>query len=121
PDHVRGDLGRLRQILINLIGNAIKFTHEGEVVTTVDVAERRGDEVMLHFAVRDTGVGIPDDKQHLVFEAFRQADTSTTREFGGTGLGLAISAALVEMMGGRIWVESASGKGSTFHFTVRVA
>jgi signal transduction histidine kinase/DNA-binding response OmpR family regulator len=121
PEHVRGDLGRLRQVLINLIGNAIKFTHEGEVVTTVDVAERRDAEATLHFAVRDTGVGIPEDKQHLVFEAFRQADTSTTREFGGTGLGLAISAALVKMMGGRMWVESRPGKGSTFHFTARLA
>jgi signal transduction histidine kinase/DNA-binding response OmpR family regulator/HPt (histidine-containing phosphotransfer) domain-containing protein len=121
PEHVRGDLGRLRQVLINLIGNAIKFTHDGEVVTTVEVAERQGREVLLHFAVRDTGVGIPEEKQHLVFEAFRQADASTTREFGGTGLGLAISAALVNMMGGRIWVASNPGKGTTFHFTVRLA
>ncbi len=120
PEYVRGDLGRLRQIIINLVGNAIKFTHAGEVVVTVDVAERRDRAVELHFAVRDTGIGIPAEKQQAVFEAFRQADTSTTREFGGTGLGLAISAALVEMMGGRIWLESHAGKGSTFHFTARL-
>ncbi len=120
PEYVRGDLGRLRQIIINLVGNAIKFTHAGEVVMTVDVAERFEHAVKLHFAVRDTGIGIPTEKQAAVFEAFRQADTSTTREFGGTGLGLAISAALVEMMGGRIWLESTAGKGSTFHFTACV-
>jgi signal transduction histidine kinase/DNA-binding response OmpR family regulator len=116
PPAVHGDLGRLRQIIINLVGNAIKFTERGEVSLRVSVEPGATSDV-LHFAVRDTGIGIPADKQRMIFEAFRQADTSTTRQFGGTGLGLAISTALVEMMQGRIWVESDGVSGSTFHFT----
>jgi signal transduction histidine kinase/ligand-binding sensor domain-containing protein/DNA-binding NarL/FixJ family response regulator len=117
PDALVGDHGRLGQILINLVSNAIKFTRAGGVTVTVG-AERMPDDdlVTVHFAVADTGIGIPADKQALIFEPFRQADGSTTREFGGTGLGLAICRTLVEIFGGRIWVESA-GPGSTFHFT----
>ncbi|HEY5132867.1 MAG TPA: PAS domain S-box protein, partial [Candidatus Krumholzibacteriaceae bacterium] len=119
PDDVTGDPARLRQILINLIGNAIKFTGRGEVGVSVDVEPPDGDEAHLHFAVVDTGIGIPFEKQASVFEAFSQGDASTSRKYGGTGLGLTISSRLVEMMGGRIWVESEPGVGSTFHFTVR--
>jgi PAS domain S-box-containing protein len=153
PDKLIGDPGRVRQIIVNLVGNAIKFTQQGEVVVEVyreaaddragpaalpkagqgngelqDKSPRRaaaggGGEpagnVFLHFAVRDTGIGIPADKQKLIFQAFAQADSSTTRRFGGTGLGLTISTQLVQLMGGRIWVESEPGKGSTFHFTGR--
>lgn len=118
PDHVLADPLRLRQILVNLIGNAIKFTDVGEVVIRVDVSERDGDEALLHVAVSDTGIGIPESKRRLIFESFAQADTSTTRRYGGTGLGLAISSQLARMMGGSIWVESEVGKGSTFHLTV---
>jgi PAS domain S-box-containing protein len=143
PDALTGDPGRLRQVLVNLIGNAIKFTDRGEVVVEVkrlstddtddtDETERKGgrpsssssvpsvssvDELL--FSVRDTGIGIPKEKQALIFEAFTQADSSTTREYGGTGLGLTISQRLVEMMGGRLWIESTPGQGSTFHFTAR--
>ena len=114
-----GDANRLRQIIINLVGNAIKFTHEGEVVLTIecDAASDNGG-VTLHFSVSDTGIGIPDDKLAAIFEAFEQADVSMTRRFGGTGLGLAISSRLVELAKGRIWVESSEGKGSVFHFTM---
>ena len=119
PDGLRGDPGRLRQILTNLLGNAIKFTQQGEVVVAADVEERTEEKVRLHFQVRDTGIGIAPDKLKLVFEPFTQADSSTTRVFGGTGLGLAICTQLVELMGGRIWVESEVGKGSVFHFTRR--
>jgi two-component system sensor histidine kinase/response regulator len=117
PDTLSGDPGRLRQILVNLAGNAIKFTENGEVVIDVTQESRADDRVCLHFFVRDTGIGIPADKQEAIFEAFGQADASTTRRFGGTGLGLAICSQLTRMMGGRIWVESEFGKGSTFHFT----
>jgi PAS domain S-box-containing protein len=151
PDKLVGDPGRLRQIIVNLVGNAIKFTQHGEVV--VEVFREAADEhahpagapkvgagngelqdpiptgaagsdtpaggVHLHFSVRDTGIGIPADKQEHIFQAFSQADSSTTRRFGGTGLGLTISMQLVQRMGGRIWVESELGKGSTFHFTGR--
>jgi PAS domain S-box-containing protein len=118
PLHLIGDPGRLRQILLNLLGNAIKFTSEGEVEITVDLEAREGDNLLLHFAVQDSGIGIAADRLEHVFAAFTQADSSTTRHFGGTGLGLAISSRLVELMGGRIWAESQVGQGSTFHFTL---
>ena len=101
------------------MGNAIKFTEHGEVVVDVDFESISNLDVVVHFAVTDTGIGIPAEKQAQVFEAFAQADSSTTRRYGGTGLGLAISKKLTELMGGRIWVESEEGKGSTFHFTAR--
>jgi signal transduction histidine kinase/CheY-like chemotaxis protein len=119
PDRLVGDPDRLRQILLNLLGNAIKFTDQGGVSIEVR-REPAADGVTLLFAVRDSGVGIPSDKQDLIFEAFRQADGSTTRKYGGTGLGLAICARLVELMGGAIWVESAPGRGSTFRFSARL-
>jgi two-component system, sensor histidine kinase and response regulator len=117
PATLIGDPARLRQVLINLLGNAIKFTEQGEVVLRVSVEAANKDNTILHFSVKDTGIGIPEDRQKLIFEAFTQADNSMTRRFGGTGLGLTISSSLVRVMGGRIWVESAHGKGSTFHFT----
>jgi PAS domain S-box-containing protein len=126
PDLVLGDPGRLRQVLINLAGNAIKFTETGEVEVRVrregagEATDDNEEEVRLHFAVRDTGIGIARDRQEAIFDAFVQADPSASRRFGGTGLGLAISSQLVTMLGGRIWVESEAGKGSTFHFTVRM-
>ena len=120
PTALVGDPGRLRQVLVNLIGNAIKFTEQGDVVVQVDVETNREEEAVLHFTVRDTGIGVPGDKQDVIFDAFRQVDGSTTRRYGGTGLGLTISKQLVELMGGRIWVESRLGKGSTFHFTTRL-
>ena len=121
PAVVVGDPGRLRQILLNLIGNAIKFTEHGEVVVRVDLAERDDNAAMIHVAVSDTGIGIPEEKHASIFEAFEQEDSSTTRKYGGTGLGLTISKRLISMMNGRIWVESVQGRGSTFHFTVRFA
>jgi signal transduction histidine kinase/ActR/RegA family two-component response regulator len=119
PEFVVGDITRLRQVLLNLLGNAIKFTAAGEV--SLHVSRADGDPLTLHFEVRDTGIGIPAGKQEMIFEAFAQADGSTTRNYGGTGLGLAISQRLVTAMGGRICVESEPGKGSRFHFTVAVA
>jgi signal transduction histidine kinase/ActR/RegA family two-component response regulator len=120
PDTVVGDWPRLQQVLTNLVGNAIKFTERGRVAVGVDVAERTPAHAMLHVTVTDTGVGIPADRQAAVFEAFTQADGSTTRRYGGTGLGLTISSTLVELMGGRIWLESEPGRGTRFHFTVKV-
>ncbi len=117
PDAVLGDAGRLRQVLLNILGNAVKFTTEGEVVLRVDVEETSGPGTRLRFSVSDTGIGIPPGKQSQIFESFTQADSSTTRRYGGTGLGLAIALRLVELMGGRLWVESEVGRGSTFHFT----
>ena len=117
PDALVGDPLRLRQIVMNLVGNAIKFTGRGEVVLSVQAAPPTNGNIELQFAVADTGIGIPLEKQALVFEAFSQADSSTTRRYGGTGLGLTISAQLVALMGGTISVESRSGEGSTFHFT----
>ena len=119
PEFVIGDPVRLRQVVLNLVGNAIKFTEQGEVVLRVEAEESGPDTLNLHFSVTDTGIGIPKEKQKLIFEPFTQADTSTTRRYGGTGLGLSISTRLIEMMGGRIWLESEVGKGSTFHFTAR--
>ncbi|SPE29839.1 putative Histidine kinase [Candidatus Sulfotelmatomonas gaucii] len=120
PAIVRGDSLRLGQMIMNLVGNAIKFTSQGQVALKVEVESRRGDQTILHFVVADTGVGIPKDKQKAIFESFTQADASTTREFGGTGLGLTITSRLAAMMGGRIWLISEPGKGSEFHFTVAV-
>jgi PAS domain S-box-containing protein len=117
PARVIGDPGRLRQVLVNLVGNAVKFTEQGEIVITVGIASGDETHVTLQIDVRDSGVGIPADKLDLVFDAFTQEDSSTTRKFGGTGLGLAISNRLVALMGGRMWVESTPGLGSTFHFT----
>jgi signal transduction histidine kinase/CheY-like chemotaxis protein len=119
PDTLMGDLGRLRQVVVNLVGNALKFTERGEVSVLVEMESEQDESACLHFRIRDTGIGIPLDKQSGVFDAFTQADSSTTRRYGGTGLGLTISRRLVEMMGGRIWLESEPGQGSTFHFTVR--
>jgi protein-histidine pros-kinase len=117
PHQVVGDPTRLRQIVTNLVGNALKFTERGEVALQVTKESENGANCTVHFMVRDTGIGIPQDKQAVIFQAFSQADNSTTRKFGGTGLGLSISSRLVEMMGGRIWVESEVGQGSKFHFT----
>jgi PAS domain S-box-containing protein len=118
-DAVRGDPTRLRQIVTNLVGNAIKFTSQGEVVMRVETEQETENDAILHFAVSDTGLGIPLEKQASIFEAFTQADNSTTRKYGGTGLGLSISSRLVEMMGGRMRLESEPGRGSTFHFSAR--
>jgi signal transduction histidine kinase/DNA-binding response OmpR family regulator len=120
PTHIVGDSGRLRQIMLNLLGNAIKFTKQGEVVLTVQQQQKDADWTVLQFSVRDTGIGIPAAKLSSIFEAFEQADNSTTRNYGGTGLGLTISSRLVELMQGRIWVESQIGRGSTLTFTTRV-
>jgi signal transduction histidine kinase/DNA-binding response OmpR family regulator/HAMP domain-containing protein len=120
PEVLSGDSGRLRQVIMNLIGNAIKFTDKGEVALKVQVEARLDYEFMLRFTVADTGIGVPKKKLQLIFDPFSQADSSTTRKYGGTGLGLTISSRLVEMMGGKIWVESELERGSQFHFTARV-
>src|ERR1700722_20264974 len=119
PDYVMGDKVRVRQVVVNLLGNAIKFTSSGEV--TLEIVREAGadGEVALHFIIRDTGIGIAPEKQKLIFDAFSQADGTTTRTYGGTGLGLSISTRLVEALGGHIWVTSAPGQGSAFHFTAR--
>ncbi len=123
PDALIGDAGRLRQVLLNLVSNAIKFTHEGEVEVRVELAGwedgSQRSEVGLRFLVRDTGIGIPRDKQDRIFRAFEQEDTSTTRKYGGTGLGLTIAARLTALLGGEIKVQSEPGRGSTFTFTAR--
>ncbi len=119
PDALLGDPGRLRQVIVNLVGNAIKFTEAGEVAISVKEESEEESASVLHFTVEDTGIGIAPGKQSLIFEAFRQADGSVTRQYGGTGLGLTISTQLVELMGGRLWVESAPHQGSRFHFTAR--
>jgi signal transduction histidine kinase/ligand-binding sensor domain-containing protein/CheY-like chemotaxis protein len=121
PELVEADPTRLRQIVLNLLSNAVKFTEQGEVVLEVKATSGQAGKVVLHFTIRDTGIGIPQSKQDSIFEAFSQADTSTTRRFGGTGLGLAICYQLVNLMKGKIWVDSAEGKGSFFHFTVPVS
>jgi PAS domain S-box-containing protein len=120
PEIVCGDSTRLRQVVTNLVGNAIKFTERGEIVLKVQVESRNGAECLLHFIVSDTGIGIPVEKRESIFAPFTQADTSTTRKYGGTGLGLTISTRLVEMMGGKLWVESELGRGSQFHFTTQL-
>jgi two-component system CheB/CheR fusion protein len=121
PLRVDGDPLRLRQVLINVVGNAVKFTSRGEIEVHVSRLDESAASVTLQFTVRDTGIGIPVDKQQSIFEAFEQGDSSTTREYGGTGLGLAISARLVQLMFGRIWVKSRPGAGSSFHWTARFA
>lgn len=121
PELFTGDPARLRQILTNLVGNAIKFTPQGWVAVRVAAEEENGSHCLLHFTVQDTGIGIPAEKHGIIFEAFSQADGSSTRRYGGTGLGLTIAARLVELMQGRIWLESEPGQGSRFHFTARLA
>ena len=119
PATLVGDSARLRQILLNILGNAVKFTEAGEVLVSAAIEAESGDDLVLHFEVRDTGIGIAPERQQAVFDAFTQADGSTTRKYGGTGLGLSICARLVDLMAGRIWVESHPGEGSAFHFTMR--
>ncbi len=119
PDRLVGDLGRFRQILTNLVGNALKFTEEGEILVAISLDQLREKDASLKVTVSDTGLGIPAEKKQAIFEAFTQADSATTRNYGGTGLGLTISAQLVKLMHGKIWLESEPGEGSQFHFTVR--
>lgn len=120
PQKFTGDITRLRQVLVNLVGNAVKFTAQGEVVVSVRVKSMKDKNFVLEFAVRDTGIGIPAERMNRLFQPFSQVDSSTTRKFGGTGLGLAISQKLIELMGGKIWVESKDGQGTTFFFTAQV-
>jgi PAS domain S-box-containing protein len=121
PDQVDGDAGRLRQVVLNLLSNAVKFTRRGQVVLEIEKEWQEAGEVALHGVVRDTGIGIPPERRAAIFEPFTQADGSTTRQYGGTGLGLTISLKIVTLMGGTIWVESEVGRGSAFHFRVRLA
>ena len=121
PSRLLGEWARLRQVVTNLVDNSIKFTQEGGIVLLVDMESQESDEVCLRFTVTDTGIGVPIAKQQMIFEPFVQADSSTSRSYGGTGLGLTIAKQLVEKMGGRLWVESQDGHGSTFRFTVRLA
>jgi len=118
PPLVRGDQVRLRQVLINLVGNALKFTKEGDITILAELSDKTESTILFHFSISDTGIGIPIEKQRKIFEAFAQADMSTTRRYGGTGLGLSISERLVKLMNGRIWLESEVGKGSNFHLEV---
>jgi CheY-like chemotaxis protein/HPt (histidine-containing phosphotransfer) domain-containing protein len=118
PSIGAGDPNRLRQVLVNLVGNAVKFTERGQILVQVQLESKHDHHYVLHYSVSDSGIGVPKDMQRAIFEAFKQADGSTTRKFGGTGLGLAISSTLTDLMGGRIWVESEPREGSTFHFTV---
>ena len=120
PRYVEGDPSRIRQVLVNLVGNAIKFTHQGEITLRTELMQVQDGHAIIHFAVSDTGIGIASDKRELIFDAFSQEDTSTTRKYGGTGLGLSICRRLVELMGGRMWLQSETGKGSTFHFSVQL-
>jgi len=120
PGVLYGDSSRLDQVISNLVSNAIKFTHAGEVALKVQLETRNGDDYILHFTVTDTGIGVPLEKQKIIFDPFTQADSSTTRKYGGTGLGLTISSRLIKMMGGEIWMESGVEKGSQFHFTTRM-
>jgi two-component system sensor histidine kinase/response regulator len=120
PDHLAGDASRVRQVLVNLVGNAVKFTEKGEVVVEIERDSQSSEAmIVLHFCVRDTGIGIAKEKQDMVFGAFTQADSSTTRKYGGTGLGLAITRRLIDLMGGKLWLESEPAVGSAFHFTIR--
>jgi len=120
PDHLAGDASRVRQVLVNLVGNAVKFTEKGEVVVEIERDSQSSEAmIVLHFCVRDTGIGIAKEKQGMVFGAFTQADSSTTRKYGGTGLGLAITRRLIDLMGGKLWLESEPAVGSAFHFTIR--
>lgn len=119
PDRLETDPTRLRQLILNLVGNAVKFTEDGEVSLVVSIVEENDDGLLVRFSVTDTGIGIPEAKKKMIFDAFQQADVSTTRRHGGTGLGLSICSKLATLMGGRLWVESEVGKGSTFHFTVQ--
>ncbi|GGH07745.1 response regulator [Mucilaginibacter phyllosphaerae] len=120
PTELIGDMTRLRQIVVNLVGNAIKFTDSGEILTSINLSLRKNNIYELEFAVKDSGIGIPEDKMHKLFNSFSQVDSSTTRKYGGTGLGLAISARLIEKMNGHIWVESEVGVGTTFKFTIQL-
>jgi signal transduction histidine kinase/CheY-like chemotaxis protein len=117
PGYVNGDPSRFRQILMNLMGNAAKFTESGEIQLSVDITEEKKDRLDLHCSIRDTGIGIPKNKLDSIFEVFHQADSSTTRKYGGTGLGLSICRNIAQSMGGEVWAESEPGEGSTFHFT----
>jgi hypothetical protein len=120
PKALLGDPGRIRQVLINLVGNSIKFTEAGKILITVEDQSSDRVTTRLHISVKDTGIGIPEEKQAKIFEAFSQADGSMARKYGGTGLGLTICVRLVELMGGRIWLDSQLGHGSTFHFTIHL-